>query len=79
MENFWDIFDNIDLKTVGKVVSMANPMAGGVIATIGLIVDSKNESISNDSVIKTIKAMEPSKGNSLNSEKIAQIEAILRG
>lgn len=77
--NFWDTFSSIDLGTVGNIVTLINPVAGGVIKTIDLIVDSNNESISNESVMNVVEAMGKSKGNTLDSKKYEAIKKILEG
>ena len=76
MANLWD---SINFNMVGNVVTTFNPVAGLVIKGIGMIVDSDNESITNDSVVNVVEAMSKSKGNTLDSQKVEAIKKILEG
>lgn len=76
--NFWEtITDNLD--TIGNVVTIINPVAGVVVKSIDAIVNSENESISDNSVMNVIESMSHSRANSLDQDKLKAIEAILRG
>ncbi len=68
-QSFWDIVKN-SLGAIGTVVTMVNPMAGAVIKITDAIVNSENESISNESVIKVLESMAKSKGNNLDMGQV---------
>jgi len=74
--SFWDtITDN--LETIGNVITLVNPVAGLVVKSIDKIVNSKNESISNDSTIKVLESISKSTGNNVDDELIALVKTHL--
>jgi len=73
----FDFLEKLDLKSIGKVISLINPVAGIVIQSIDAIVKSENESISNDSTVKVLESISKSTGNNVDNELIAIVKAHL--
>ncbi len=59
---------NIDLGTIGNIITLVNPVAGLVVKSIDAIANSENETISNESVVKVLNSMSKSKGNTADDE-----------
>jgi hypothetical protein len=75
-KGFWDILsDNLD--TIGTFVSMVNPVAGAVVKITDAIVNSENETISNDSVSKVLHSMSQSNGNGVDKELLNIVDNYL--
>jgi len=71
--SFWDsIVDNLD--SIGNLITIVNPVAGLVVKSIDKIVNSKNETISNDSTIKVLESISKSTGNDVDDELIALVK-----
>jgi len=73
----FDFLEKLDLKSIGKVISLINPVAGIVIQSIDAIVKSENESISNDSTVKVLESISRSTGNNVDDELLAIVKAHL--
>lgn len=73
----FDFLKNLDLETIGNVITVFNPVAGIVVKSIDAVVNSDNESISNDSVIKVVESMSKSKGNDADTELVDLIALYL--
>ncbi len=66
----FEFLKNIDLKTVGNVITMINPVAGIVVKSIDVIVNSDNQNISNESVVTILESLSKSKGNEIDEQFI---------
>lgn len=73
----FDFLKKIDLETVGNVITLVNPVAGIVVKSIDAIVNSDNETISNDSVVKVVESLSKSKGNNVDEELVTLVKTYL--
>lgn len=72
------IMDWLDYGLDVAKIALSGTPAGAVVAVIDEVVENTQDSISNDSVIKTLESMAKSKGNDLTPGKIKKIEQILK-
>ncbi len=73
----FDFLKKIDFNAIGNVITLINPVAGLVVKSIDAIVNSDNETISNESVIKVVKSLSNSKGNNADSELVSIVSEYL--
>lgn len=73
----FEFLKNIDLKSVGNVITLVNPVAGIVVKTIDVIVNSDNQSISNQSTIKVLQSISKSTKNNVDDELINIVKLYL--
>jgi len=73
-------FDSIvdNLGAIGSVITLVNPVAGLVIKSIDAVVNSENESVSNDSTIKILESISKSNGNNVDNELIDIVKSHLQ-
>jgi hypothetical protein len=74
MTNF---FEDIDFQLVGNVITTVNPVAGLVIKGLDTIVNSDNETVSNDSTIKILETLSKSTDNNVDDKLICMVKTYL--
>lgn len=61
---------------VAKIALSGTP-AGAIVAIVDEVVENSQDSISNDSIVKTLESMAKSKGNDLTPGKIQRLKFVL--
>jgi len=74
--NIWGILDG-GLDIAKMVIGASNPIAGGVIGLIDMVVEKKADGVSNNSVMKMLESTAKSTWNNLDDDKLSRIRDII--
>jgi len=74
--NLWGILDG-GLDIAKMVVGASNPIAGGVIGLIDMVVEKKSDGVSNSGVMKMLESSARSTWNNLDEDKLSRIGDII--